>query len=826
MIKKFFSERLNIIKIIIVMIFLLLSFKLADLQIVKGDYYKKRSENVRTRNINITAPRGNIVDRFGRVLATNKQSYSVNIVKAELPDETFNDIALIVINILEKNGDKYKDEIPILLKPIRFTFEDEEIQWKSRYDIPLDASADEAFRRLKQDYGISYDIVDVEAYSILKNDFEVELPFKLDEFEYSFKKDEIKWKKNNGFDEDSTAEKVFNKLLNKYNIDMTKYTQEEAKKIISVKYLLSQKKYPAYVPVEIATNIKEETRVMIEENKVFMPGVEIMDKPLRRYPKDDFLCHVLGYLGRISPDQEELFQNGYTPEDMIGKSGIEYTMEEYLKGIDGSKQIEVDAKGSLIETIEVTEPIPGNTIVLTMGSNLQLVAEEILEKTIEEARNKKPFPETYSGAVVALDVNTGAVLALASEPKFDPNLFSSGISNEDWKALQPATADSYAPRPLINNAISYPLPPGSTMKLLTAIAGLTEDKINEREYIYCKGRYTAIPGIAPSDSGGAVHGPTNLLNAIKKSCNYYFFETGRRLGGELFEKYASKLGFGQYTGIELPYESKGMVEGPLHKQKLYEGYIDSYLTYTVKITDEEAKENIKAMIYEKPSADQTSYQFYKELGKRIRELGVTEDKAIDKIVWYITESRFRPGDVLNAAIGQGLNNVTVLQLANYVATIANGGTRYKPYIVQRVISHDGEVIFEKKPEIIEKLKVSEKDLDVIKNGMFKVTNEVGGTAWSSFINTKVPISGKTGTAEAGKYRPDPVNNPKLYAKYNDHAWFVGFAPFDNPEIAVASVVFQGGFGAGSAPIARAILEEYLASEQAGDDIIPYNVLLP
>ncbi len=826
MIKKFFKDRLNIIRIIIIIIFLLLSFKLADLQIVKGDYYKKRSENVRTRNVNITAPRGNIVDRYGRVLASNKQSYSVNIVKAQLPDETLNDIALTVINILEQNGDNYKDEIPILLNPIRFTYEDEEKQWKKKYDLPLDATPQEAFRKLKRDYGISYDIVDVEAYSILKNDFDIELPFKLDELMFNFKKEEINWKESNGFDISSTANEVFYGLIEKYKIDLNKYMKEEARKIISVKYLLGQKKYPPYVPVEIATNIKEETRVMIEENKVFIPGVEIMDKPLRKYPNDDFLCHVLGYLGKISPDQEELFQDGYTPQDMIGKSGIEYSMEEYLKGVDGSKQIEVDARGSLIETIDVIEPVPGYTVVLTIGSKLQKTAEDILYKIIEDARNKKPYPETYSGAVVALDVNSGAILAMASEPKFDPNLFASGISNEDWKALQPATADSYAPRPLINNAISYPLPPGSTMKLLTAIAGLNEEKINKKEYINCRGRYTTIPGIAPSDSGGAVHGRIDLVNAIKKSCNYYFFETGRRLGGELFEKYAEKLGFGQYTGIELPYEAKGMVEGPTHKQKLYEGYIDSYLIYTVKLEDEEARNNIKAMMYEKPVSGQSNYQFYNELRKKIRELGVIEDKAIDKIVWYISESRYRPGDVLNAAIGQGLNNATVLQLANYTATVANGGTRYKPYIVEKIISHDGKSILENKPTIVEKIEIAQENLDAIRTGMFKVTNEIGGTGWSSFINTKVPISGKTGTAEAGKYRPDPINNPKFYAKYNDHAWFIAFAPFDKAEIAVAAVVFQGGYGSGSAPITREILEEYLAPEQLGDRILPYGVLLP
>lgn len=826
MLKKFLSNRLNVIKIVIVLIFFVLSFKLADLQIVKGDYYKKRSENIRTRNINITAPRGNIVDRFGMVLATNKQSYSVNIVKTDTPDETLNEIALTVINILEQNGDKYRDEIPILLNPIRFTFQDEEQRWKEKYNIPENATAQDAFRKLKNDYNILYDVIDVEAYSLLKNEYEVELPFKIDEFQFSFKKDELNWKKNNGFKEEDTAEEIFYELISKYKVNMEKYTEEEARKIIAVKYLIGQKKYPAYVPVEIASNIKEETRVRIEENKIFLPGVQIMDKPLRKYPNNDFISHVLGYLGKIGPEQEDLFQKGYTPQDMIGKSGIEYSMEQYLKGTDGSKQIEVDAKGSLIDTIEVKESIPGDTVGLTINGKLQQVAEDALEKAIEDSRNKKPFPKTFSGAVVAMDPNTGAILAMASEPKFDPNQFASGITNEDWKALQPATDDRYAPRPLINNAISYPLPPGSTMKMATAIAGLSEKRINTREYISCKGRYTLVSGVAPSDSGGSVHGPTNLVNAIKKSCNYFFFETGRRLGGELFEKHAVKLGFGQYTGIELPFEAKGMVEGPLHKQNLYEGYIDSYLTYTVKLSNEESKNKIKAMLYEKPLLGQTSYQFYREMRKRIRELGVTEDNAIDKIIWYITESKYRPGDVLNAAIGQGLNNVTVLQLANYVATIANGGTRYKPYLVNKIISYDGEIKFEKEPEIVEKLDVSQTDLEFIKRGMFGVTNETGGTARGTFIGSKVPISGKTGTAEAGKYRPDPENKPKLYASYNDHAWFVGFAPYDKPEIVVAAVVFQGGYGSGSAPIARAIIEEYLSSEEIIDSILPYNELLP
>jgi len=826
MLKKYFSDRLNIIRLLTILIFFVMIFKLAELQIVKGDYYKKRSETVRTRNINITAPRGNIVDRFGRLLAGNKQSFSVNIMKTDTSEDTVNDIALAVINILEQNGDKYRDEIPILINPIRFSYEDEEKQWKKKYNISENATPMEAFIKLRGDYNISQDTIDIEAYAMLRDEYEVELPFKIDEFQYSFKKDENKWKRNNKFKEENTAQEVFAELVDKYKIDMATYSVEEARKIMAVKFLLKQNKYPAYEPIEIAANVNEETRAKIEENKIFLSGVQIMDKPLRKYPNGDFASHLLGYLGKISSDLEELIQKGYTTQDMIGKSGIEYSMEEYLKGIDGSKQIEVDAKGTLIDTIDEIEPIPGDTVVLTLATKLQKVAEDSLRKTIEEARNIKPYPQTFSGAVIAMDVNTGEILAMASEPKFDPNLFASGISNKDWKSLQPLTDDRYAPKPLINNAISYPLPPGSTFKMLTATAGLTEKKINTKESIVCRGRYTMVPGVSPSDSHGTVHGPIGLVNAIKQSCNYFFFETGRRLGGEFIEKYAEKYGFGQYTGIELPFEAKGMVEGPAHKQKLYEGYIESYLTYTVKLKDAEAKNKIKGMLYEKPKEGQTNYLFYRDMKKRIRELGVTEDKAIDKIVWYITESRYRPGDVLNAAIGQGLNNVTPIQLAAYVATIANGGTRYKPYIVSKVIANDGSIKLEKKPEVVERLDVSASDMEAIRKGMFAVANEPGGTARSTFAGSKVAVSGKTGTAEAGKYRPDPKNNPKLYAQYNDHSWFVGFAPYEKPEIAVVAVVFQGGFGSESAPIARAIIEEYLASEDVLDYIVPYNELQP
>lgn len=812
MIKKYFKDRLDIIRAVTVLICLVIVFRLADLQIVKGEYYWKKSETIRTRNISVTAPRGPLVDRYGRIIAGNKQSYSVNIMKTEVPQETLNDIALSVINIVEQNGDTYKDEIPIMINPIRFTFQDDEMNWKNKYGIASDATAKQAFQKLRADYEIPADMIDVEAYEVLKEQ-NVELPFDIKDFVFDFKKSEVKWKESNGFQAQETAEEVLEELCRKYKIPRDKYDDEKVKKILAVKYLVGQNKYKAYEPVEIATNVKNVTRAKIEENKIFLPGVEIMQKPLRYYPNGDFAGHIIGYMSKIGSELEELSKQGYTPQDMVGKSGIEYSMEKYLKGQNGSKQIEVDVRGTLINTLNEKDPTPGDTVFLTIDTKLQRIAEESLKNTIEEIRSgkgkDKPYPNATSGAVIAIDVNTGKILAMASEPKFDPNLFAAGISSEDWKMLQPTSKDVYAPKPLINNAISATLPPGSTMKMVTAVAGLEGNVITPKEIIVDKGYYTAIPGISPScavwKTRGIAHGPQNVLLAIKNSCNYFFFEVGRRMGGEAFEKYAVRFGFGQKTGIELLSEREGNVEGPEHKKALYKKYMRSYLSNTLKIEDKSIREEIVAFIDNNPGT--------RQIRNRLKELGVTESKAIDRIIRYVNDSKYRPGEVLNAAIGQGLNDVTPLQMANYIATLTNGGIRYKPYLVEKVIAYDGTVKLQKQPEVMDRVDIEPANLEAIKKGMYAVNNEIGGTARSTFIGSKVVISGKTGTAEAGK-------------GYDPHAWFVAFAPYEKPEIAVAVLIFQGGHGNYPAPVTRAIIEAYLAPEEAKDIISVDNDLIP
>ncbi|MDF2839702.1 MAG: mrdA [Clostridia bacterium] len=818
MFKKYFKSRLDYLRAIILLIALLLIFRLADLQIVQGDYYKNRAENIRTRTIRIDAPRGPIVDRYGRTLAGNKMSYSANIMKADLPKTDINEIALTVINIIEKNGDTYKDEIPILINPIRFTFYEDELNWKRKYNISDNATVQEAFAKIRQDNEIPEEMVDIEAYEMLTQQFGIELPFSLENYQFTFKKDELRWKKSKNFDENATAEEIFNKLVKNYSIarlqngDANGYSDEEVKKILSIRYLLSQNVYKAYEPVEIASNISEQTRSQLEESRIFLPGVEIIQKPIREYPNADFASHILGYMSKIGAELEALAEKGYTGQHMIGKSGIESTMEQYLKGQDGTRQIEIDVDGVMIDTVSEVEPTPGDTIFLTIDYKLQKVAEDALKQTMEtiqkgdKAKGVDPYPNATSGAVVALDINSGRVLALASNPTYDPNLFASGISSKNWKALQPSTNEQYAPKPLINNAVTTALPPGSVMKMLAGLAGLENNNITINEIIIDKGPFEIGGGYAPScaiwKSNRTTHGAVDINKAIQKSCNYYFFEVGRRMGGDVFEKYAKLFGLGARTGIELTGEAYGTVSGPSYKRQLYKGRLNYYLNYKLNIKDEALREKICAYIDKDME--------YSQIKAELQQLGLDKNVVQNIVNVYIAESKWKLYDSIQSTIGQNFNTTTPIQIASYIASLVNGGTRYKPYLVEKVVSYDGTVKVDKTPEIVQKIEMELSNIEAIKKGMLAVTTP-GGTGYREFMTSSIPTGGKTGTAQANKA--------------DNHAWFVAFAPYDKPEIAVAAVVVQGGHGNYAAPIARAIIEQYLTAEEVRDNITPTNDMI-
>lgn len=478
-------------------------------------------------------------------------------------------------------------------------------------------------------------------------------------------------------------------------------------------------------PVKVASNISPEIHTRIAEMMDELPGVVIEAEPIRYYPQGSLASHVLGYVHEIS--QEQLSQprfRDYRPGDIVGQFGLESYYEQVLRGKNGGKQVEVDAVGHPRSILGRVEPVPGNTIVTTLDLRLQRAAEKALSDQLSKLRETQGMRNARSGAVVVLDAQTGAVLALASLPSFDPNEFATGISASRYQELQKQNA-------FLNRAISSAYPPGSTFKMVTAVAALEENKVTKDELIYDPGYHWAVPSLHCWTASG--HGAVNLVKAIKESCNVFFYEMGRRLGLDLIAKYGAKFGLGKPTGVDLFGEAGGLLPTTEWKKRTFK-----------------------------------------------QDVLMAEN--------------------MMAGMGQTFHLYTPIQLANYIATIATG-VRHRPYIVQRVVSPDGKVLEEKTPVVEGILDVSLETLEVVRRGMLEVTKP-GGTAAGVFAGFPIQVAGKTGTAE----------NPHG----DDHAWFVAYAPFDDPKVAICVLIEQGGHGSSAAaPVARAILEEYFGISKAG-----------
>jgi len=487
----------------------------------------------------------------------------------------------------------------------------------------------------------------------------------------------------------------------------------------------------SFEPVRLLRDITPEQLTLVEENKADLPGVIIEVEPIREYVHGALAAHLLGYVGEINEEQyERLKDKGYTPGEIIGQSGLEAVYDEYLHGKNGGRQVEVNHRGNPVRVMGTIDPVPGKNLVLTIDAGLQAVAEKALEKALDDLQHNPydPHPNAKAGAAVVIDVRTGEVLALASRPTFDPNEFAAGISSKRWNEL---IKDPL--HPFNNRAIAGTYPPGSTFKMLTAIAALEEGKTTPEEQIVDHGVYWIIP---KKDWKPGGHGLVNVVKAIKESCDIYFYEMARRLGIDTIAKYARQFGFGAKTGIDLPGEATGLLPSTLWKK--------------------------------------TAYQ--------------TKNPP------WIREPQWLLAEDLDAGIGQGYHNYTPLQMAVYTSMIANGGVRYRPHLVKRITDNNGEVIKEFAPEILGRVELSDKTLAAVRQGM-REASLPGGTAAASFWNYPIPVASKTGTAE------DPPRD--------DQAWYVGYAPFDKPEIAVAVIVEQGGHGSSAAtPVAKAIFDAY------------------
>lgn len=483
----------------------------------------------------------------------------------------------------------------------------------------------------------------------------------------------------------------------------------------------------AFRSVLIKKNMSRDELAIIETNLFNLPGVMTEGKPQRSYLYGDFAAHIIGYLGEIS--ENELKSDQY-PDialgDYIGKYGVEGRWQKELNGTKGEKLVEVDAAGRHLQSYVKEPAISGQNISLTIDKKLQLSAQAMLKDK--------------TGAIVAMDPSNGEILAMASSPSFDPNIFIKGIDKTEWKNL--TSGKDY---PLQNRALSGQYPPGSVFKIVMALAGLEEGVITPEESLLCTGIYDF--GNRPYrcwKAGG--HGMVNLHMALRESCDVYFYKLGRKLGIEKIAYYAKMCGLGQKTEINLDSETPGLVPDNEWKIKRY------------------------------------------------------------GVAW-------QPGETITTSIGQSFILVTPIQVARLISVIFNGGKIYQPKIVKWI----GNENYQSQSEhvLLGELNVDKNNLELIKSGLTAVVNEQGGTGSSARLK-EVTVAGKTGTAQviSLEKEKDLKSKSELSESFEDHAWFVGIAPVENPKIAVAVIIEHGGHGGGAAgPLVRDLIKQYLGVDQ-------------
>lgn len=702
-----------IVILLIIMLSVYLVF-LYKLQIIEGEEYYNRSNETTTEERRVTASRGNILDRYGRVLVSNKECYNLTIDTAKLfASDDPNATILELIEMVETFGDSYTDDLPITTEP----------------PFEYDPNMTDIQRTM------------LEAYF----------------------KDETRAKqfKAAGISEYPSAVELLSYMRTRYEIDNS-YSAEEMRKIAGLRYSINVRysiNTSDYVFVQDASM---ELITSIMENK--LAGIEVTRAYAREYGTE-YAAHLLGYVGLMTQEEYEKYSlRDYANDAMVGKDGVEYAFEEYLHGKDGTVEETRNASGTILSTVYTEEPVPGNHVYLSIDIVLQEQVERILdngiriltqermtEKGEQEAKGLWTFEDGFweitGGAAVMVNVKTGEPLAIASWPTYDVSTII-----ENYSALMEAEN-----APLFNRALMGAYAPGSVFKPCTAIAALSEGIINTEEEIKCEGVYTryASEGYAPecwiwSSIAGEhyTHGELNVTGALLNSCNYFFYSVGNFLGIDNLEKYARDFGLGESTGIELV-ETKGNMSSE-----------DTHMDYA--------------------------------------------------------GTEWRIGDTLQAAIGQSDSIFSPLQLAEYCAAVANSGIRHSASILKSVRNYDySEEVFTRQNEVMSTVTSAQYNWDAVHDGMFEVANNWANEAVAKYfidLPQSQRTAAKTGTAQKGE---NIVND----------AIFICYAPFDDPEVAVAIVVERGKAGANCAFMARQMLDVYFNIKSYSDSSEPEMFLL-
>lgn len=822
--------RIIIMMVVIFAMFSVLVTHLYDLQITNGSYYNSEVKGTIIRDIVLTAPRGNIYDRYGRPLAVNVSAYTVNL-DPSVNVEDVNDVLNKLIELMHKNNVDIEVELPISPEfPHVFMFDGSpslEKRWKRDMDFKDDITANDAFNKLRVMFDIPYEMND-----------------------------------------------------------------EDCIELLALRSALYQKRFSKYVPIVVASDVGEDIITEIEEHQDIYPGVYIDVATLRSYPQGELVSHLLGYTGKITEGELATYQQyGYTQTDIVGKDGIEKSFELELNGTDGIEYVEVDSLGRRINTIEdkTIAPVPGNNIFLTIDIDMQKMAMDALERALRNAqlnrmngggkdaystmdvyssminadtlhmsevmerndtsvqgslrqyilsvdqlakvdldlarqilidgleRGNVRYKDVFlamceqgvitadenfknrvrngdigslqaivmkmnegvvtpqmtaldpcTGSAVITDIHTGDVIAAATYPSYDNNKLVNKMDNKYYMRLQndPTT-------PLVYRPFTEPRAPGSTFKMITATAALEEGIITPNSYITDLGVFTSANKPYAKcwiDSYGSTHGAINVSTALEVSCNYFFYEASYRMGNartgetqkgiDTLNRYMRAYGLDSPTGVEI-----------------YELY-DALKSYPSNISGPEYKK----YIYTARNPDIEPY-----------------------------ELRWTDGDTIRTAIGQAFNNYTSAILSKYVATLANGGTRYSLHFLNSVITSEGEVKQKYTPVVEEELNISPRNLKAIHYGMLQVTQGKNGTLKKYFENYPIDVAAKSGTAQES-------------SKRSEHTTFVAFAPYQDPEISVAVIIPFGTNDTGPAyQVGKDVIWGYLNAKGTPETASQYTV---
>lgn len=913
------NNRFKYIYGFIALVCILIIMRILFLGIVEKENYRSIAEESIYKDITIPAPRGEIRDKNGVLLAGNKPIFTVTILKNEIENSVsnakerklkINAVSKKISDILKKNNESIEDNFPINITNGAYTFIfDEDIKkWKKDNNIDEKMNAKEAFYKIADNFSKQ------SGTPIDKNSSVFEIQKGLNEngiyppisvtgnMEYTRALDKEQWLGNYGIkDTKISAKDAFAKIRKNRLID-EKLTDAQARDILIIVDAMLSKKYLQYEPALISRDISQKTVAIIEENIVALDGVTVQVEPLRYYPQGNLASHILGQIGKISSNDEAYLEDErYSKSDYVGKSGIEYAFEKHLKGTNGYERVLVDSAGNKIKDIESKEGTAGNTVYLSIDAKLQKVAEASLEKTLKTLQvggtydskwgdmkmrgATKIYKNANAGAIVALDIKTGKVLAMASYPSYDPNMFTDGLTQAQLKSLEPENPnDPLSPKPMFNAATMTAVQPGSVFKMITALAGL-ENGLDPYYSIEDKG-FIEIGGVPFGNwlwnQERKTQGFENVVTALKDSNNYYFYcisvgynyatdkniPMGDMKNGTTILDMARKFGLDKKTGLEI-YELSGKIPDPKTKYLQQQQYMKRDITskmanyfkdINAKANEKQYEERIKTIISwtdENPSRA--------EIIKRLANLKVRSEKleeVADLLKYtYFNHANWTTGDIFNMAIGQGEHQYTPVQIANYISAIANNGYLNKVSLVNKLVEKQSGKETVIQPER-EKIAISNpQNYYYIQHGMVDVSDE--GTAKDIFAKFPIKVAAKTGTAETQgkiptkdevayymshlgyydvkkddvlalakklkaqsttKYKEEyyiksailslnrslTINDLDTFKEtYGDYSWFVAYAPYDKPEIAVVTLLFQGGSGGHAGPATRDVIAQYM-----------------